>query len=183
MKVLILGHGRHGKDTVAEILEHTHGLTFQSSSRAACEIFIYDVLRKRWPGAYQDIEDCYDDRHNHRELWKELITEYNPPHDKAKLCKAILAKNDCYVGMRCPLEYAASKDLFDVVIWVDALKRHPKDPTMLIERDESMIVIDNNSHLLNLKLNVLDRIPHDENSDLSRTDYRSGTTRPIDDYT
>jgi len=160
MKVLILGHGRHGKDTVAEILEHTHGLTFQSSSRAACEIFIFKELC-RSGFDYEDIEECYNDRHNHRELWKDMITRYNPPEDKAKLCRGILARNDCYVGMRCQLEYEASRDLFDHVIWVDAMKRHPKDPTMMIQRDESMIVVDNNSTLENLKLTVQDVIPHD----------------------
>ena len=154
MKVLILGHGRHGKDTVAEILEHTHGLTFQSSSRAACEIFIFKELC-RSGFDYEDIEECYNDRHNHRELWKDMITRYNPPEDKAKLCKAIIAKNDCYVGMRCQMEYEASKDLFDVVIWVDALKRHPEDPTMAIKRDPTMTVIDNNAGIAQLKLNVL----------------------------
>jgi len=158
MKVLILGHGRHGKDTVAEILEEAYGLTFQSSSRAACEIFIYKELC-RSGFDYEDIEECYTDRHNHRELWKEMITRYNPPDHKERLCRQILKRSDCYVGMRCQLEYEASKKLFDLVLWVDALKRHPKDPTMTIERDESMICIDNNGSLGQLKLNILAAMP------------------------
>lgn len=160
MKYLILGHGRHGKDTVAEILREDFGISFQSSSRAACEIFIFQHLQDRgWE--YEDLDDCYADRHNCREMWKELITGYNPPNDKSKLCREILEHNDCYVGMRCQLEYEASKSLFDHVLWVDALKRHPTDTTMTIHRDESMIVIDNNSSLLNLKLNLLAVVPHE----------------------
>ena len=31
-KLLIIGHARHGKDTVAEILRDTHGYDFVSSS-------------------------------------------------------------------------------------------------------------------------------------------------------
>jgi hypothetical protein len=142
VKYLILGHGRHGKDTVAEILRDVYGISFQSSSRAACEIFIYEELSRLYD--YKDIEECYDDRINHREEWKFLITNYNPPSDKGRLCKQILENNDCYVGMRCQLEYEAVKHLFDVVFWVDALKRLPPDPTMTIARDESMVVIDNN---------------------------------------
>lgn len=169
MKILILGHGRHGKDTVAEILEETHGLTFESSSRAACEIFIFkELCRSGWD--YEDIDECYNDRHNHREMWKDMITRYNPIDDKARLCKGILARNDCYVGMRCQLEYEASKDLFDLVLWVDALKRHPKDPTMMITRDDTMTVIDNNQSLAFLKLNVLAAVPLEKNDEPSNSD-------------
>jgi hypothetical protein len=32
VRLMLLGHGRHGKDTVAEILNRKYGLTFQSSS-------------------------------------------------------------------------------------------------------------------------------------------------------
>ena len=44
MNILIIGHARHGKDTVAEFLEEIFGLTFMSSSQAAADIFIYEVL-------------------------------------------------------------------------------------------------------------------------------------------
>ncbi len=141
MKWIILGHGRHGKDTVAELLQEFIGLTFRSSSRAAAEIAVFPWLSQVY--GYDTVDECYNDRHNHREEWMHLITEYNTP-DKAKLCREILETSDCYVGMRCPLEYAAVRDMFDVRIWVDASQRMPADPTMRIERDSGMIVVDNN---------------------------------------
>lgn len=146
-KFLILGHGRHGKDTVAEMMREMYGISYASSSWAAAEIAVYPALRERH--GYRSLDECYADRASHREEWRQLITDYNTP-DKSKLCREILGKNDCYVGMRCPLEYAASKDLFDYVIWVDASMRLPPDPTMGIELDCSMLVVDNNGGLRDL---------------------------------
>jgi hypothetical protein len=151
MKLLILGHGEHGKDTVACMLRDLCGITFRSSSEAACEIAVFPYLSEIY--GYDDWYECYADRRNHREEWRYLITEYNTP-DKAKLCREIIATNDCYVGMRCPLEYAASKPLFDAVIWVDAGNRKPLDPSMGIAPDTGMIWIDNSGTLPDLRYNV-----------------------------
>lgn len=148
MKLLILGHGRHGKDSVAEILRDLFSIKFVSSSFAAAEIAVYPHLKDLY--GYSSIQECFDDRANHRMEWKNLITEYNTP-DKSKLCKEILEVNDCYVGMRCGEEYEATKDLFDFIIWVDASKRVPLDPSLGIEYDSTrMILVDNNSTERNL---------------------------------
>jgi hypothetical protein len=156
-KILILGHGRHGKDTVAEILESTLGLTFTSSSYACLQV-IKPVLC-----AARDYEDFTDDeiyaaRVNCRDLWKEAITLVNTP-DKSYLAKLVLEQSDMYVGMRCNQEFLASKDLFDLVIWVEAFERIPEaDPTLDIEFDDSfMIKVENNKGLaeLGFQLGVL----------------------------
>lgn len=145
MKLLIIGHGRHGKDTVAEMLQEQIGLTFRSSSEAAAEIAVFPTLGPRY--GYKTVKECFDDRANHRQEWKDLITAYNTP-DKARLCREILETSDCYVGMRCPLELAAVRPMFGAVIWVEASARRPSDPTMLIPFDpNSMLYIDNNFSL------------------------------------
>lgn len=141
MKLLILGHSRHGKDTAARILERLTGMRWISSSEAACERVVYPALRDVY--GYTGPAECFADRHNHRIEWRDLITAYNTP-DKSRLCREILAESDCYVGMRCHLEYAASRHLFGAVLWIDASKRLPADPSMSIERDCSMITVDNN---------------------------------------
>lgn len=122
MKLLILGHGRHGKDTVAEILNEKFGMTFQSSSQAASGIFLYEKLKNKF--GYETPEECYTDRHNHRALWHKEISEYNTP-DKSKLAQGIMKDNDIYVGMRCSEELKAcmEKGLFDYIVWVDASER------------------------------------------------------------
>lgn len=119
MKLLIIGHGRHGKDTVAEILNENYGLTFKSSSQAASDIFLYEKLKTEF--GYQTPEECYIDRHNKRARWHQEISEYNTP-DKSKLAEGIMADNDIYVGMRCSqeLESCIDKQLFDHIVWVSA---------------------------------------------------------------
>lgn len=150
--ILILGHGAHGKDTAAEFLSSISGLVFESSSLAASEIVVYPLLRDKY--GYKSAEECFEDRRNHRQEWKEAITAYNTP-DKARLCREILNRRNGYIGMRCDEEYAASVDMFNYVLYIDACKRLPPDPTMMIERDDRMIVIDNNGSVEDMEESLL----------------------------
>lgn len=128
-KICILGHGRHGKDTVAELISNITGFKFKSSSEMAAMLFIYDILKHT--EGYNSFEECYLDRHNHRALWHDMICEYNK-EDKAKLAKDILSYNDMYVGMRSNDELEACKDikLFDYIIGVF-------DPNKALESSDS----------------------------------------------
>lgn len=148
MKILILGHGQHGKDAVASLFHKHHGLTFISSSLAALEV-IWPCLQEI--KGYETKEEAYEDRRNNRELWKRLISLYNAS-DHSALCKKIIEKSDIYVGMRCNLEYECSKYLFDKIYYIDASERiKEKDSTMLIDYDsELMELIDNNQSLVEL---------------------------------
>lgn len=149
MKILILGHGEHGKDTVADIVTELTGLRFESSSHAAAELAVMPHME-----GYSSVEECFNDRRSHRQKWRDLITAYNTP-DKGRLCKEIIGRCDGYVGMRCQLEYDAVRELFDYVLWVDASKRKPDDPTMTIKKEPNMILIDNNGSLSECYSNVL----------------------------
>ncbi len=122
-KILIIGLGRHGKDTVAEYLNVKYGMSFTSSSMFAAEKFIYGSLKEVL--GYGTFQECYCDRHNWRELWYQLIKAYNIK-DKARLVKDVLDSGyDIYVGLRDDKElYEAKKQiLFDWVLWVDAEER------------------------------------------------------------
>lgn len=145
-KILIVGHGRHGKDTMAEILAENFDFTFMSSSMAAAKIFIFDKLKEKYN--YQTFEECYEDRANHRDEWYDLITNYNL-NDRTRLAKSILQDCDCYVGMRNPEELKESdaQHIFDIKIWVDASERLPSEPTssMGITKDMCDIIITNNT--------------------------------------
>lgn len=146
MKILILGHGEHGKDKLAKFIRDIHGLTFESSSWAVAELVAFPRLQD-W---YRNLKECYEDRRDHRLLWKNMITAYNTP-DKARLQREVLKRCDMYVGLRCDQEFAAGKHLYDLILWVDASQRHPVDPSMSIEFDPScMIKIDNNGTIADL---------------------------------
>lgn len=123
LRILILGHGRHGKDTVAEILRDKYGLNFSSSSWVAAEVVMmpyFESIDK----AYDSVQDCYDDRHtdNNRALWFDQISAYND-EDPARLAREVFARGPIYVGMRSAREYVMTRELVHHVIWVDATGR------------------------------------------------------------
>tara|TARA_R110000868_G_scaffold176916_5_gene414990 strand:+ start:4481 stop:5020 length:540 start_codon:yes stop_codon:yes gene_type:complete len=159
-KLLIIGSGRHGKDTVAEILRDDFGMKFKSSSQASADIFLYEALKDKYD--YKTPEECFDDRANHRAEWYELICDYNK-EDRARLAKSIMSSADCYVGMRDRDEIVECLDqkVFDLVIWVDASERLPlEDATSFnIGKSCADIIIDNNGTLEQLitKVNRLGR--------------------------
>ena len=148
-KLLIIGSGRHGKDTVAEILRDDFGMKFKSSSQASADIFLYEALKDKYD--YKTPEECFDDRANHR------------AEDRARLAKSIMSSADCYVGMRDRDEIVECLDqkVFDLVIWVDASERLPlEDATSFnIGKSCADIIIDNNGTLEQLitKVNRLGR--------------------------
>lgn len=154
MKILILGHGRHGKDTAAEMLNEISGgkLSFESSSLFAAKKVVYPKLKRMY--GYRTVEECYNDRHHHRQEWYNLISEYNTPY-KGRLCRELLKEYDIYVGMRSLEEYKATKSLFNLILWVDAFKRHDIDPTMKISyKVRDMELVDNNTSIEWLKIQM-----------------------------
>ena len=157
MKLLVIGHGRHGKDTVCEILKQRHNLTFQSSSEFCARKFIYEVLKEKYQ--YTCYSDCYNDRHNHRTEWYNLISDYCRD-DAARLGRNIFEENDVYCGLRNKREFHAMKNsgVFDYAIWVDRSDHLPLEDrsSMNLEPWMADYVIDNNGSVEELKNNVHD---------------------------
>lgn len=145
MKLLILGYAEHGKDYAAILFKKYSGMLFQSSSEFANEICIFPRLQKKY--GYKTKEECFKDRRNHRNEWFDLITEYNFK-DRSRLTRKILEVNDMYVGMRNIEEFEATKDLFHLVVWIDASKRVKAEgrDSCTINMEVADIVITNNSN-------------------------------------
>lgn len=145
MRLLIIGHARSGKDTLAEYWANEFGFTYESSSEAAARIFIYEQLKKKY--GYNSLDECIADRVNHRSKWYDLICWYNVDN-KSRLAEEIMATSDCYVGMRDSAEIQKCKEikLFDLIIWIDASKRLPLEPksSFNIDIGDADIIIDNN---------------------------------------
>lgn len=152
-KILIVGHGRHGKDTVAELLGSYYGLRFASSSEFCAQLAVYPLMQDLYP----NWRACYEDRHNHRELWFHAIRAYNLRPGPI-LAQQILEDHDIYVGMRSREEFEKSRKSFDHVLWIDRSKVLPPEPagSMEITIEDADSVIDNNSTLLHLAKNVRD---------------------------
>lgn len=150
-KLLIIGHARHGKDTVAEILRDTHGYDFVSSSEFVAREIIWDA----WGAErYDTFEEMFADRVNHRAHWADMITDYNTP-DKTKTASTMLERgHDMYVGMRRrdELEACIAANIFDFIIWVDRSEHLPDEPaaSMDLNDQDATYHIDNNGTLEDL---------------------------------
>lgn len=157
LKLMILGHARHGKDTVAEILRDYLGLKFVSSSFAAAEKVMVPYFRSIGI-EYASLDECYADRVNHRAEWHDQIKAYNTP-DSAKLAREIYSVADIYVGIRNPVEFYAIKKerLFDYALWVDRSKHEGPESLASSQMTAQMAdyVINNNGTPEQLKTNTL----------------------------
>ena len=183
-KFLILGHARHGKDTVAEILRDEYGFTFTSSSLFCAEKVIWDAIHNQQaaidrhiaasrPGMsagqlieelgmmagreYPSYAECFADRGNFRAAWFSLIAAYLHP-EMERLGREIFAENDVYVGIRNKRELNAvlNAGLADVTIWVDASERVDQESmaSCTVEPWMAMFTIDNNGSAEDLHRNV-----------------------------
>jgi len=145
MKYLIIGHGRHGKDTLADLFRTQAGLKCKSSSEFACEKIVYPTLKKKY--GYSSPTECWKDRITKRKEWYALISSYNTP-EKWRLPYELLKENDVYVGLRSREELFAAKErhLFDLIIWVDASERLPleKKESFDVLKTDADIIIENN---------------------------------------
>ena len=144
MKILITGLGGHGKTHACGIIKDNFGIKFADSSKFLAEKVIYPLLKDK----YSSVEECYEDRHSgdNRIKWFKAITDYNTP-DKSRLVKEILKEHDIYCGLRSIDELKASKNLFDLVVWIDAEERlgvTESSKSMTIPKSEADIVITNN---------------------------------------
>ena len=154
-KLLVIGHGRHGKDTVCEILRDKYGYSFESSSQFCSKLFIYDMLKDKY--GYANEEECYTDRHNHRAEWYDAICDYNVP-DAARLGREIFKAHDIYCGLRNKREFFAMQNtsVFDYAIWVDRSNHLPPESkdSMSLEQWMADFTIDNNGTIEELEFNI-----------------------------
>jgi hypothetical protein len=142
-KIFVIGHGRHGKDTVGEMIQDICGLTFESSSMFCAEHVVTPWLADLGI-TYDSLDACYEDRINHRVEWYNAIRAFNEGNE-ARLASAIFDKYDMYVGIRSRIEFLAARGLSDLSIWVEASERVPQvDPTCKILSTDCDIIVDNN---------------------------------------
>ena len=147
LNLMILGKGRHGKDTFAEIAaSEDFGYEYTPTSYLAAEIVIYGKLKEKH--GYTTVEECFDDRHQHRAEWHDLIHEYNHPH-LYLLGETVFKTNDIYCGLRNKEEFDSMVDhnLIDLTIWIDATDRLGNTEgieSMSLTKESANIIITNN---------------------------------------
>lgn len=155
MKYMLQGPGRCGKETVGKIMNQYFGLTCIASSLAASESVIFPLLKKTY--GYATAKECYEDRLNHRQEWKEIISRYNKD-DPCKLGDYIYENYDAYDGCRSRREFDAICAKWQpVTIWIDSSMRKPnlEDPTLEMDMFDCSYYIDNNSTEERLNFEVI----------------------------
>lgn len=155
-RLMVLGSGRHGKDSVCEILRDRYGFTFESSSHFVAERAVRPYLATRGV-TYSSFDEMYADRVNRRAEWFTAISEYNSP-DAARLGREIYQEFDIYCGIRNQRELIALQrdGVVQHTMWVDASKRLPPEPvtSITVTARDADCVIDNNGTIDELSKNV-----------------------------
>jgi hypothetical protein len=151
-KLFVLGYARHGKDTFAELLreEAPVEIDFVSSSLFVAAAAVFPTLSIRY--GYENLDECFEDRMNHRQEWHELISNYNES-DPARLARELFKSHDVYVGLRCIVELEHARNLADLVVWVDRSDHLPPEDSSsnTITPNDCDVIIPNNQGLDELR--------------------------------
>jgi hypothetical protein len=155
--VMIVGHARHGKDTVAEYLRDRWAFNFTSSSWIIAEELAFEALSDS--EGYRTVEECYRDRANHRSKWYDMVEAYCRD-DPTAFGRLVYSQSEIYCGLRSRREFHALRNanVFDVSIWVDRSDHLGPEPrsSMTLEPWMADYFIDNNESLENLYKRVDD---------------------------
>lgn len=154
-KIVVLGHARHGKDTVCEMLRDVYGLSFTSSSMFCAERVVFPELKDSH--GYKSVKECFEDRGQNRALWYKLIAEYNAD-DGSRLGREILQDYDIYCGLRHGGEFRALKEsgVVDFTLWVDRSAKENFEDSSSITVHPAMadMIVDNNGTIADLEVSV-----------------------------
>lgn len=147
LKVAIAGHGRHGKDTVADRLAATTRLRYWGSCSRV--ILPHAARRLGLPEA-----EAWRTRHECREVWRALGDELRA-HDPGFLARTVLKRGDvvCGVRSRPEMEAVLREGMVDVAVWVDR-KGFPPDPTQEFGPELCHVVLQNHWGLAELHARV-----------------------------
>ncbi|PCJ08768.1 MAG: hypothetical protein COB16_06660 [Rhodobacteraceae bacterium] len=148
---LVLGDGRHGKDTAGRMLAEITGRPYASSSEFCAQKAVFPLVSDLYP----NWRACYGDRVNHRKLWFHAIAAYNQ-RPGPSLAEEVLVDHGAYIGMRNRAEFTASRHLFDLVLWVDRSEHVPRESraSMELGPGDADIILDNNKDLDHLEAQV-----------------------------
>lgn len=166
MKLGIIGHGRHGKDEVAERLAKATGLRYFAGTSVYAADRVYAYLREwyEWAFKYPNATVCWLHRHEHRREWAHAIDCINR-NDPVQLYRDCLTHQDLLTGIRWRHEFDAIRaaGLVDAWIWVER-PGFPLDPTCELTRDDAQYKVNNSGTLEQLDLLVQElarMLPHE----------------------
>ena len=153
-KILILGHARHGKDTVARMLADELCWDYLPTSVYILDSLVYGKVQKA--KGYDSVAEAYKNRDEDRVLWKLIIDTYTKG-EPTKLIKDVLKRSDVYIGLRnsIQLKEAIKENLFDIIIGVFSPKLPLEETNEIDVFDHSDFIIYNNGTYEELSQKVI----------------------------
>lgn len=146
--ILIVGHGRGGKDTAADFL-HGHGELRCAGSSSWFALPFISAALNRPP------QKCWEERHNNRVFWFEFCNALRA-NDPLFLMRRALQSGNVVTGLRDRVEMDAAKSsgMFQSIVWVDR-PGTPVDPTVKFTQEDCTDVIHNDGTLEEFREKVL----------------------------
>ncbi len=150
-KIAICGPGECGKAFVSRKLAELAGLKYTYSTSYGVAKIVFQELSHR----YTTLEECYADRRNHRQVWADIIEEYNNPSG-IRLYDEMLEDTDILDGIRrrSELDKCMISGMLDIVIWVHN-PNVPVDPTIDFGPEACTVTLDNSGTLLDLERKIV----------------------------
>lgn len=141
MKILVVGHAQHGKDTVCEEIARATGLVNAGTTSVYLARFVAERDGVDEATAYANRRRSEADRMRWRQIGDEIRRD-----DPAKLVRMAFAAGDVSGGCRGLPEIQAvrKEQLADLIIWVEAGLRRSDDVTMEFGPEYADIVLLNN---------------------------------------
>lgn len=136
VKLMLVGHGRAGKDEAGEWFARNTSLTFAGTTSKYLAKYVAAEL-----GVTED--ECYATRHDNREKWWRIGKKVRE-QDPGCLIRESLAHGDVIGGVRDLVEviYARESRCVDLIIWI-ARNSVSVDPTVEFDSSHCDMIIEN----------------------------------------
>jgi len=159
-RILIVGHGRAGKDTAAIYLSKLTTIPYAGSTSWAAKEIVAEQLEIHE-------QEAWETRHTHRAQWKSICDAVREKHQTILIERALASVNmnsasdfledwsGIVVGVRDYEEIYAAKQqkLFGRILWIDR-PGIPEDPTVTFTASDCDEVIVNDGTLDRFKIEL-----------------------------
>jgi hypothetical protein len=155
MNIMILGHKEHGKTTLAELLNYRFGFTFVDTTIRLRDITKEYLTSNPQLGLSSGVfhQQFHTNKDKVRHVMVEALADYNKD-DPVRFIKEQFERCNVYAGCRSNAQYEAAKPFIDLTFWIKDNRKEENDPTMEIEYQPDMILIDNSGTKLQLESKV-----------------------------
>lgn len=144
-RILIVGHGRAGKDVALEYLASITGLRNAGTTSLYLAKYVATDL-----GVTPEV--AYATRHADRDVWYRVgrqIRENNP----GVLLREALLHGEMTGGLRDAEECVVARDIVDLIVWVENNRVAP-DPTVMFGPEVADVVIENHGTMDEYRLRL-----------------------------